>query len=678
MTVVFTEDFESWNSNSWTVTATGSATFNADVASKKNGDYGGNMYQAAGGCGIVWCRKYIGTYNPLHYRTWFKIESGDIYTDDTIGLIRIVDSDGNGLFGLYLTKNADGKYRLYVNDYVGVSQELATHDLSIGTWYLVEIAFKKAVSGFYSVWLNHYNDYYNPTDTSARNNPHGLLFGDSYGSESSLAIRIYYDDMLAGDDPIGDGGDGMGGAIGETFTFEIGGVGAGDCVISAHYIKSHPNSDPDTFELRLVPECGETVNFFDTVTIKKNGVTEFVGFVEEITPEVGEDGLEYLISGRCWKLMVWKKWNERYQESREVGPEDTEGNIESGFFGAVKPEELVKFIMRCPISEHPKDYIRHKIGWGIASDYWDCCANVTADCYYPEWVALRYIGLAWRGRSGVETFYNDILPVNNFDSTFTDWDEYGVSPYLNVDSTAGRIHGFYHGWTEGDFDFQDLSAGREIIYDVYLYVKSCGYAKTLVKLYDGISWYNIGDLQITFAGGYEYKRFNVTSCLNTVTKVNNAKMRFEITGGVEHDPRKIIYAYLSIRSSAETSEPYQMTDDWFIVDMGKPFDNVTAMLIECRNNPITYARNYKIQYANLSNCCNTNNPPLESEWNDFTPAVNVTNNQARDILHSWEPKDDVRCIRIKLTMSDCNAWEISQIYIWEADEHKYRLMDEGD
>jgi len=478
--------------------------------------------------------------------------------------------------------------------------------------------------------------------------------------------------------------------IGGTYKFIFNEADLSDeCIISAHYIKSHPNPDPDTFEIRVLPECGERINYFDTVEIQKLGVTEFYGFVEEITPEVGEDGLEYLITGRCWKLIAWKKWTERFQESREVGPVNSiTGDIETGFFGAVKPEELVKFIMRCPISEHPKYKIRHKIGWGIASDLWDCCANITADCFYPEWVALRYTGLAWRNRgSGADDFSVENLNVDAFVLVTDNWDEEGISPWIDGSNEDEYIHieTNQNNQQMREFTFQNLVETYSTFDKIELCIKRANpsqYGCVDVYLHDGISWTKIGNINYGY-GTPATKCFDVSAILNTATKINSAKVYFVTVipciGYSTGFHFYIYHAYLHIEGfKVGGGSYYQYPNDYFVVDMGTPHDDVTAILAECRNTPSMYARHYKIQYTNLSNCCNDNNPPREDEWNNFTPAVNVVNNQARDILHSWEPEDGVRCIRIKLTMSACNAWEISQIYIWQADKYKYRLMDEGD
>jgi len=470
-----------------------------------------------------------------------------------------------------------------------------------------------------------------------------------------------------------------------TTTLPCTGTGVRVCIdgierayLNVHYTKKHPSPDPDIFDVRLIPEEAEDIEFFDDVEVTKDGVTEFYGFVEEITPEVGEDGLEYYLSGRCWKLVTWKKFTERYQESRDIGPEDSEGNMETGFFGAVYPEELIKFIMRCPVSEHPKGKIRHKIGWGIASDSWDYCASHTADSHYPDWVGLRYTGLAWRDRGGVNTYYYDTLVVNGLAGGTREWTEDGASPYLHTDSYATDWiqSTIVLGAQEGNFGFANLPAGRDFVTRTRLYVKEKGWGNASwieTWIYDGITWNFVGYLDDCTWGQGCTKEFEVTKWLDTTDKINDAEIRFVVGKGGTGVVR-IFYAYLLVESSGAVSIPYQHQDEYFVIDMRSPYDRVVGMLVECRNNPTLYARNYNIQYAIISNCCDEANN--DSYWYDFTPAVDVTDNEARDILHSWHPEDDVQCIRIKITLSADTAWEISQVYIWQADNHKYMLMDE--
>lgn len=166
--------------------------------------------------------------------------------------------------------------------------------------------------------------------------------------------------------------------------------------IRLHYIKNHPSPNPDTFDIRMTEEDADEINYWDAIDIRKDGVTEFYGFVEEKTPTVGEDGLEYVLTGRCWKVVPWKKQTERFTDTRDIGPVG-----ESGFFGKVYPRELLMFFLRCPISIHPAGKIRHKIGWGIPSDAWVASAFRTNSGFYPAWAICRHVGFAWQNGTPV-------------------------------------------------------------------------------------------------------------------------------------------------------------------------------------------------------------------------------------------------------------------------------------
>ena len=472
-----------------------------------------------------------------------------------------------------------------------------------------------------------------------------------------------------------------------TVTLEIDGVLK--YYINLHYAKSHPSPDPDTFDLRLIPEEASSINFFDQVVIKKDGVTEFVGFVEEKTPEVGEDGLEYLITGRCWKLLVWKKWTERYQESREVGPEDTEGDQEKGFFGQVYPSELIKFILRCPMSYLPKGYIRQKIGWGIPSDQWSCCASDTASAYYPDWVGLRYTGLAWRNRGyAYDPADEFILEVNGFVNEIDEWTRTGTSPYLDAEDDNVIHKGVEAPYNaiEKYFTFEHLNpAVVASITGVSMYLRWFAESKESkmdIYLSDGLEYHFLGRFNANGAspGWWSvYPRIttaiNVSDILDTVDKVNAARIYFQKGNGLYMG---VDYVYLYVNCRDVTDPGNQRIDDWFVIDLNNNYDEVTAIYLECRRDAAMYARNYKIQWSEVSNACENGYGDIDAYWHDFTPLVQVQDNTARDILHSWEPEDDVRAIRIKITLSADQAWEISQAYVWQADEYKFRVLDEGD
>jgi len=136
--------------------------------------------------------------------------------------------------------------------------------------------------------------------------------------------------------------------------------------ISIDFDETHPSPYPDTFTIILSGQQ-TGINYFDYLEIKKNNVLRFYGYVEKIKWTSNKDTL---ISGRCRKVIAWKKQCERFSDPK----------IE-GFFGKVYPEELFKFILRCPASEIPpeeEEWIEYplcKIGWGMNPKDWVCIAS---------------------------------------------------------------------------------------------------------------------------------------------------------------------------------------------------------------------------------------------------------------------------------------------------------------
>lgn len=147
---------------------------------------------------------------------------------------------------------------------------------------------------------------------------------------------------------------------------------------------------------------------FKTLAVKNNGVLEWFGYLEKSNPVWTEDGLFLEIWGRDVTVLLWKKWNERYSDSRT-----------QGFFGAVDPKKLIQFLLRCPVSESVVlDYDNetlceankgvwdnetqtcfrsrnHKIGYGIDSTNWVCSSNRSANISSPHYVKTRLLGFSW-------------------------------------------------------------------------------------------------------------------------------------------------------------------------------------------------------------------------------------------------------------------------------------------
>ena len=617
--------------------------------------------------------------------------------------------------------------------------------------------------------------------------------------------------------------------------------------IQVHYIKNHPQSDPDTFDIKVNYDVGQLVNYFDSVEVTKNGVTEFYGFVEDKNPQKGIDGLEYIITGRCWKVLAWKKQTERYIETREIGIA-----AETGFFGKVYPQELIMFLLRTPISTHPSGYIRQKIGWGIPSDNWECSAIRTATGHHAQWVALRETGFSWQlGNYN----YVDNQEVNDYTEDMRQWitsDDTVVAVNINrvVDAWSFVHNDFTHVNTEpwlhdddennyislaslaeniGKYDehytFSNLAYDHIYVTTASLYVKAKLYDGTgghatsvTLKFYiwDGSIWWS-GSWAFT-STDWELISFNF-SCLDTIAKINNAKLKIEfeavVDGGVDKGGINVTYAYLHIEGTGITwgnthepwlgvsdayyiegridgvsnnsymsyfdfediptptggwrdytittvdlklvgenvivggngrqvmvraylwdgsawvdtgtsfswtktetnwttktldvssildtiakidsarlrlyfigtgvgtetdisyvritqafltveitESPYQKIDDWFKIDLGAEYDRVTAILIENRQDLTEnrYPRHFDIQTS--------------QDGITYTTQRSFVYYGARDILASWKPVDDVRYIKIVITGDYNVGWEISQIYVWQTEILKYRLLNE--
>jgi hypothetical protein len=453
------------------------------------------------------------------------------------------------------------------------------------------------------------------------------------------------------------------------FKTKIGGVEVG--YLKVHYIKNHASPDPDTFEIYVMPSTGELIKYFDVFEAIKNGVTEFYGFVEDIIPLKGEDGLEYKISGRCWKLLTWKKQTERFMESREVGINDEE----TGFFGRVYPHELFMFLLRCPISTHPSGYLRQKIGWGIPSDNWICSALRTATGHHEQWVTLREIGFSWQ-QGGIDKT-SMTLECDDFDNVQGDWTPHGSPPYLNVLENTDYIEGNVLGDIDKWFSFEDYDADyREGVVSsciIHLYGKFVDDGGSIatdtvavrIKVHDGTSEsgnYNVPAWDATEVTWTD-KSVDVSATIDTIAKLNAMKISIEwyaATDPLKQHP-EITYAYAVI-SASETD--YQRNGDWFIINLGAEYDRVMGILIENRQDVTEsrYPRHFNIQTS--------------QDGITYTVQRVFAYYGARDVLASWKPVDNVRYIKIRITGDYDIGWEISQIHVWQAETSMYKLMTE--
>lgn len=152
-----------------------------------------------------------------------------------------------------------------------------------------------------------------------------------------------------------------------------------------NFTKRHPNPDCDTFN--AIIEWDEAVNLFDRVSITHTALPTilFEGLVESINCYWDNTERVKRISGRCRKVILWKKFIERFER----------GNID-GFFRHVSVSKLVRFLLRCPISDAPTASVFHRIGYGFDLSNGECSAIRRDPKTHPEWCRFRRSGFRWR------------------------------------------------------------------------------------------------------------------------------------------------------------------------------------------------------------------------------------------------------------------------------------------
>ncbi len=141
--------------------------------------------------------------------------------------------------------------------------------------------------------------------------------------------------------------------------------------------------------------------------------------------------------------------------------------------------------------------------------------------------------------SGTETLY-----VNSFDNAYHAWTETGSSPYLN-DNTANWISTHSYNAVEGNFAYADHTQGSGQILSarVYFESKADGNDDFSVNIYDG-SWHSVGEISPDH--NYGWQSIDVTSYLNSWTKVDGFRTRVQYEEACSEDDVFIRRSYLSI------------------------------------------------------------------------------------------------------------------------------------
>ncbi len=140
---------------------------------------------------------------------------------------------------------------------------------------------------------------------------------------------------------------------------------------------------------------------------------------------------------------------------------------------------------------------------------------------------------------------HEILYVNSFDGSQTDWIEAGASPYLNDQDSNYIYVQSSNKPVEGNFGYADHNQGSGQILSarVYFETKANGNDKFSVSLYDD-AWQSIGIIDP--CSGYNWKYIDVTSYLNSWSKVDNCQVKITYESGSNKREVYVRRSYLDI------------------------------------------------------------------------------------------------------------------------------------
>jgi hypothetical protein len=536
---------------------------------------------------------------------------------------------------------------------------------------------------------------------------------------------------------------------------------------------------------------------FKTLAVKNNGVLEWFGYLEKSNPVWTENGLFLEIWGRDVTVLLWKKWNERYSDSRT-----------QGFFGAVDPKKLIQFLLRCPVSEsvvlnydnktscelnkgvwddETQTCFRsrnHKIGYGIDSTNWVCSSNRSANISSPHYVKTRLLGFSWvlgdgaphlplriydgeppsvaewvnvnggylgdnsyssyiRGKYELTDTFNepnrvilretayagqnylrlgigdtskiqlregDVIVIAEYEpplllfedsgglfvtreeaivhSVDTNTDTIYLKNYLTITHTVGRLVGlrlsrvFVTKRINNENNYYRFSYIRRI--NMYISNPSLKIVGKFITHYangykdgfegdasvtlhvqmdfgDGKGWQEIGDLTWNRTENFNLaKSLDLSGFVETSGLIFSPRLRFNAdidwTANLEINEISIVY----------NGNSTQRANDDFLIDLGEVKDRVCGIYIECRglNASDKFARNYAIETS------------LTGRIGSWTAHATKTNNICKDIIESWQPIS-CRYVKIRITKDSPHEWQISQIYIYQADDRKYCIWNHG-
>lgn len=381
--------------------------------------------------------------------------------------------------------------------------------------------------------------------------------------------------------------------ISAVWTIEVGGTSRK--YKNAKFERKLKKDTPTSFSAQI-EYASPAVTYFDLVEIKRNGTTEWKGYVETIAIEWSNAGRYYNVSGRDTSLILWKKYNEEFQSYAE--------GIE-GFFGKVKASELIQFLLRTPRSDLPyesDDYKYNKQGWGIDGSRITDINAARTSYGDAKWTMLRKRSVAgWRN---VGTPYT--LATKTVTSIVSNtWsDAIGASPYLDSDDDDTSFIESATVDQTAIFQLADL-AGATGINSVHLSVKwkpdNTGpfWVQSLCYVYvsrdAGATWFFVGSFggRNAALGSEPWFVFNydVSNIFNSVSYLSGGNAQIKFVNKASNLSTHLTYTCLSINYS---SGGLQDVSDFLQLTFSE--EDITGIYVESRADEESYPRNYEIVY----------------------------------------------------------------------------------
>jgi len=472
----------------------------------------------------------------------------------------------------------------------------------------------------------------------------------------------------------------------------------GGSAILTKYVEIHRKlvlNTPTTFTATIKYDVLHPVHYLDQVQIYRNGIINWQGYIEDINPHWDDSGQYLNIGGRDATLILHKKFTDDFSNFAQKT---------AGFFGKIDPIQLLRFILHTPKSDIGVKTPYNKEGWGI--DFSTGFGRISQSVANPRdvvgnesWVISRQRGYGWFNSGRPE--FSLTTGAATGGSLETYWSFYGIASFVvgnspNQSSYANYVtsingNGFLKG-TSAIFNFSPFNLTGINISDTTVTISYNTGSGTLGNFNAAIWSESVGDY-IPFAsniggttGNWVTKTFNITQILKNISDLHSSNLKIKITTSNPWDwlPNttgvSIAFVGINITKSA-ASNGNQTTNDQLIIPLiskGVSIENplpikrvITALYFECRADTNTYPRNFTVEYSD--------NAISWTQIPNASPSLPVRLNITSDILISFPPIS-TNYIRMRLTdNSSLAAWGVSQVYVYLAENLKYKaFLDVGE